>query len=69
MTSDEMSPDLNNTHTDLCPLCQVNPHTIMHLIDDCPNLAALRQQHNTYSVQQLWSEPAEVVAFLHSEVF
>ena len=60
---------INNTLTDLCPLCQVNPHTITHLIEECPNLAALRQQHNINHVQQLWSEPVSAVAYLRGAGF
>ena len=53
---------IDNTHTDLCPLCQISSHTVKHLIEDCPNLANLRQQHNISQVQQLWSDP---VAWRH----
>ena len=60
---------LHNAHTDLCPFCQASPHTVMHLIVDCPNLAALRQVHNIDHIQQLWSEPVSVVAFLRDAGF
>ena len=50
-----------NTHTDLCPLCQVSPHTVTHLLEVCPNLTALRQYHNINNVLQLWSDPVSVV--------
>lgn len=60
---------IDNTHTDLCPLCQVSPHTVTHLIVDCPNLAAIRQQHNITTTQQLWSDPVDVVHFLRGAGF
>ena len=60
---------LDNTHTDLCPLCQISPHTVTHLIEDCPNLAAHRQQHNIQNVLQLWSDPVSVVSFLRGVGF
>ena len=56
---------LSNTHTDLYPLCQASPRIIKDLTEECPNLAALRQQHNIPQIQQLWSEPVSVVAYLH----
>ena len=55
---------IDNTHTNLCPLCQVVPHKVTHLIEDCPNLADLRQQNNIQNALQLWSDPISVVPFL-----
>ena len=52
---------IDNTHTHLCPLCQVSPHTVTHLIDDCSNFTALRQEYNINSILQLWSDPVHVV--------
>lgn len=60
---------IDNTQTDICPLCQVSPHTITHLLVDCPNLAALRQQHNIHTTTQLWSDPVSVVSFLRGAGF
>ena len=55
---------IDNTHTDLCPHCQVDPHTVTHLMEDCPNLADLRHQNNIHSTLQLWSDPVSVVPFM-----
>jgi hypothetical protein len=59
---------LDPTHTNLCPNCQVHPHTVMHLLLDFTHLAADRQ-HNITTVQHVWTDLVWVAAFLHCAGF
>jgi hypothetical protein len=60
---------LDSTHSDLCPQCRTLPHTVKHLLLECPELAAARLRAGITSIAQLWSEPARVAAFLRGAGF
>ena len=55
--------------TDICPDCQAAPHTITHILLECPSWQSNRQHHNITSPLQMWEEPQQVVAFLREVGF
>jgi hypothetical protein len=46
---------LDENTDDTCPLCQVAPHTINHIFEECTALADHRQRHNIRGIEDLWS--------------
>jgi hypothetical protein len=50
--------------TDTRPSFQRAPHTITHLLLECPLWQDLRQHHHITSALQLWSNPLSVVSYL-----
>ena len=50
--------------TDICTNCQTAPHTITHILLECPAWQSHRQHHNITSPLQMWEDPQRVIAFL-----
>ena len=55
---------LDETISEACPNCTLAPHSIQHLMEDCPSLILIRQQYNIHSRRQLWESPVQTVDFL-----
>ena len=54
------------TVSDTCPGCNIAPHTIKHIIEDCTVHNHLRQQHNVHSLRALWERPVTAMSFLRN---
>jgi hypothetical protein len=55
---------IGQADSDTCPSCQGAPHTITHILLECPPWQELRQHHHITSALQLWSDPPSVVSYL-----
>ena len=55
---------LDVSRSDVCTGCNIAPHSIKHIIEDCTALEHTRQQHNIHSLKELWENPGPTVSFL-----
>ena len=55
-------PDLDPS----CRWCQGVPETVLHLFEECPNLAGHRSAENISSVRALWDSPSSSLSFLRA---
>ena len=55
---------INSNNPPECPNCGTQPHTVIHVMEECEDFAAQRTAHGIEDVRDLWAEPARSIGYL-----